>query len=137
CNKSIDKFHIKKSKSSDKNEDWEQFISENLGDQYLAKLKKKKVHLNNPNALGLFYLYRWLLEDGKIQSSLSSERVKMIYNGIDVLRLKRNDIAHSMGTMTATEIGVILDNWESNIEELYAFLDEITHSNKFGIFETI
>ena len=134
----LDRFFDKALKSpGDQNEKWEGFINENLNRSYIERLKKKKVHLNNPNAMSLCYLYRWLLVDKKNQSKSKDQEIKKVNTVISDLRLRRNDIAHSLGSITKGDIDIILDYRKISIEAFYNFIDKIVFTNGLGIYENI
>ncbi|HRN54862.1 MAG TPA: hypothetical protein PLS00_02115 [Niabella sp.] len=133
-----DKFFDKSfKKPADQNAEWERFILEELDPGYVEKLKRKKIHLNNPNAISLCYLYRWLLIDKKGQSKLDDQRIKKVNAIISDFRDKRNQIAHSLGSITQKDINEILGNRQMSIEEFYNSIDGIIGTRDLGIYENI
>ncbi|TAD85873.1 MAG: hypothetical protein EAY75_10215 [Bacteroidetes bacterium] len=121
----------------DVNENWESFITQKLGDNYVAQLKDNEIHVNNPNLLAYCYLYRWIIADGKAESSMNDDSIKKLNTIINDLRDKRNNIAHHLGAITFEEINTVFIKRKTTADDFYQLLDKMVGTSGFGIYATI
>lgn len=120
-----------------KNEKWEKFIEEKLGNGYINELTKKGKHINNPNFLAESFLYRLLIRDFKITIPVSVDEIKQLTSSINDLRGLRNDIVHNLGSASLEDIQNILSKNNTNIETFLQTLDKITATKDLGIYQRI
>lgn len=122
---------------SDENEKWKVFIETKFSPDYFLKLKEKKINLNNPNGLAISYIYRWLIEEGKIRSDLTGEDIKALNTVANDLREIRNKIAHKLGSISGAKLQAVLDKRKMSFKKFYELLDSICHTSGFGIYDDI
>jgi hypothetical protein len=121
----------------DVNEKWESFITDKLGEAYIAKLKKNEIDVNNPNLLAYCYLYRWLIADRKIEASINDDLIKRLNTVINDLRDKRNNIAHHLGAITFEEINSIFSKRNITADGFNDLLDKMVGTSGFGIYSAL
>ncbi len=130
-------FNKKLRNKDDINEPWRNFLKVNFGEKRFNDLIKKKVIIVNPNTFTEVYLFRWLISDKGMKFSLNEEEIKRMHGIIEDMKKERNDIAHSLGSITKKEIDYLLTKKNSSIDELYQFIDTIVETQSFGIFNEI
>lgn len=120
-----------------RNERWENFIEDKLGEGYVNRLKKKEKHINNPNFLAESSLYRFLIEDKKISFEGSVDDIKKLTSVINDLRNLRNEIVHNLGAASLEDINQVLKKNKIDMTNFLGMFDKIMGTTGLGIYKDI
>lgn len=133
-------FESTKREFMDSNDSWHLFLKNNFGEDIIIRLRKKNKNLalNNPNSRTYFYLVRFIVAERKNGTFLFDEmdiiKIDQILND---LRDIRNQINHSLGSVSEYDILDVLVKKKSTLEEFTSILNKFTSTNGLGIFESI
>lgn len=123
--------YVRNNSASSDNKIWNGYL-EQLSPGLKQKLTDAEIFTANPNRFAYSFIFYFLLEKGALNSSVPSDKLRILEKNLDQLAGKRNSIFHNMGNTTKAELGI----WFSSLQaEGFQLLDTWFGISGMGDFD--